>query len=163
MKVRDRLEPIASTPEACAPRTPDVPHDDTNTPDFPHRVRGPVFHRAPSCIEPASRNFHPDRDRDDARRGELEFHRVLAVRSAAASTNRSDDRNFFHRYLCSRGGGWPGDGYCRLPALPDDKRRSIQPAQRMNPGIVSNLWVLPAVPFAAALVILTLGKLRRKS
>jgi NADH-quinone oxidoreductase subunit L len=33
----------------------------------------------------------------------------------------------------------------------------------MNPGIVSNLWLLPAVPFAAALLILSLGKLRRKS
>src|SRR6201993_3558341 len=33
----------------------------------------------------------------------------------------------------------------------------------MNPGIVSNLWLLPAVPFAAAVVILTLGKSRHKS
>jgi NADH-quinone oxidoreductase subunit L len=33
----------------------------------------------------------------------------------------------------------------------------------MNPGIVSNLWLLPAIPFAAALVILSLGKSRRKS
>jgi NADH-quinone oxidoreductase subunit L len=33
----------------------------------------------------------------------------------------------------------------------------------MNPGIVSNLWLLPALPFAAAVVILSLGKSRRKS
>jgi NADH-quinone oxidoreductase subunit L len=33
----------------------------------------------------------------------------------------------------------------------------------MNPGIVSNLWLLPAVPFAAAVVILSLRKSRRKS
>jgi NADH-quinone oxidoreductase subunit L len=33
----------------------------------------------------------------------------------------------------------------------------------MNPEIVSNLWLLPAVPFAAAVVILSLGKSRRKS
>src|SRR5207248_3398857 len=33
----------------------------------------------------------------------------------------------------------------------------------MNPGIVSNLWLLPAMPFAAAIVILSLGKSRRKS
>jgi NADH-quinone oxidoreductase subunit L len=33
----------------------------------------------------------------------------------------------------------------------------------MNPGIVSNLWLLPAVPFAVAIVILSLGKSRRKS
>src|SRR5258705_9621760 len=33
----------------------------------------------------------------------------------------------------------------------------------MNPGIVSNLWLLPAVPFAAAVIILSLGKSRRKS
>lgn len=33
----------------------------------------------------------------------------------------------------------------------------------MNSGIVSNLWLLPAVPFAAAIVILSFGKLRRKS
>ena len=33
----------------------------------------------------------------------------------------------------------------------------------MKPGIVSNLWLLPAVPFAAAVVILSLGKSRRKS
>src|SRR4051794_25507981 len=33
----------------------------------------------------------------------------------------------------------------------------------MNPGIVSNLWLLPAMPFAAAIVILSLGKPRRKS
>ena len=33
----------------------------------------------------------------------------------------------------------------------------------MNPWIVSNLWLLPAVPFAAAVVILSLGKSRRKS
>src|SRR5438874_10792848 len=32
----------------------------------------------------------------------------------------------------------------------------------MNPGIVSNLWLLPAMPFAAAIVILSLGNLRRK-
>jgi NADH-quinone oxidoreductase subunit L len=32
----------------------------------------------------------------------------------------------------------------------------------MNPGIVSNLWLLPAVPFAAAVVILSLRKSRRK-
>ena len=33
----------------------------------------------------------------------------------------------------------------------------------MNPGIMSNLWLLPAVPFAAAVVILSLRKSRRKS
>jgi NADH-quinone oxidoreductase subunit L len=33
----------------------------------------------------------------------------------------------------------------------------------MNPGIVSNLWLVPAVPFAAAALILSLGKSRRKS
>jgi proton-translocating NADH-quinone oxidoreductase chain L len=33
----------------------------------------------------------------------------------------------------------------------------------MNPGSVSNIWLLPAVPFAAAVVILSLGKSRRKS
>jgi len=33
----------------------------------------------------------------------------------------------------------------------------------MNPGIVSNLWLLPTLPFAAAIVILSLGKSRRKS
>jgi proton-translocating NADH-quinone oxidoreductase chain L len=33
----------------------------------------------------------------------------------------------------------------------------------MNPGIASNLWLLPAVPFAAALVILGLAKSRRKT
>ena len=33
----------------------------------------------------------------------------------------------------------------------------------MNPGIVSNLWLFPAVPFAAAVLILSLGKSRRKS
>jgi len=33
----------------------------------------------------------------------------------------------------------------------------------MNPGIVSNLWLVPAVPFAAAVIILSLGKSRRKS
>jgi NADH-quinone oxidoreductase subunit L len=33
----------------------------------------------------------------------------------------------------------------------------------MNPEIVSNLWLLPAVPFAAAVLILSLGKSRRKS
>src|SRR5215813_1101634 len=33
----------------------------------------------------------------------------------------------------------------------------------MNPGIVSNLWLLPAVPFAAAVVILGLSNSRRNS
>src|SRR5499427_3311463 len=33
----------------------------------------------------------------------------------------------------------------------------------MSSGIVSNLWLLPAVPFAAAIVILSLGKSQRKS
>ena len=33
----------------------------------------------------------------------------------------------------------------------------------MNPGIVSNLWLVPAVLFAAAVLILSLGKSRRKS
>ena len=33
----------------------------------------------------------------------------------------------------------------------------------MNPGIASNLWLVPAVPFAAAALILSLGKSRRKS
>src|SRR5207245_9402019 len=112
---------------------------------------------------PASRDFYPNRDRDDARGGELEFYRILAVRSATPSANRGDDCNLFHRHLCSRGRCRTRDGYCRLPALPDNERRSIRPAQRMNPGIVSNLWLLPAVPFAAAVVILSFGKLRGKS
>src|SRR5438034_1277163 len=33
----------------------------------------------------------------------------------------------------------------------------------MNPGIVSNLWLFPAVPFAAALLTLSLPSARRKS
>src|SRR5207249_9344122 len=33
----------------------------------------------------------------------------------------------------------------------------------MNPGIVSNLWLFPAVPFAAALLTLSLPNARRKS
>jgi proton-translocating NADH-quinone oxidoreductase chain L len=33
----------------------------------------------------------------------------------------------------------------------------------MNSGITNNLWLLPAVPFAAALVILSLAKSRRKT
>jgi proton-translocating NADH-quinone oxidoreductase chain L len=33
----------------------------------------------------------------------------------------------------------------------------------MNPGIASNLWLIPAVPFAAAVVILSLAKSRHKS
>jgi proton-translocating NADH-quinone oxidoreductase chain L len=33
----------------------------------------------------------------------------------------------------------------------------------MNPGIVSNLWLFPAVPFAAAVVILSLANSRRKT
>jgi NADH-quinone oxidoreductase subunit L len=33
----------------------------------------------------------------------------------------------------------------------------------MNPGIVSNLWLIPAVPFTAAIVILSLAKSHRKS
>src|SRR6476661_7401446 len=33
----------------------------------------------------------------------------------------------------------------------------------MNPEIMSNLWLLPAVPFAAAVVILSLRKSRRNS
>src|SRR6476660_1521434 len=163
MKVRDRLESIASTPEACAPQTPDIPHHDTNTSSLPHRLRGVVFHRPACGPQPASRDFYSNRDRDDARGCELEFHRVLAFRSAAASADRGDDRHLFHRHLCSRGRCWPRDGYCRLPAFPDNERRSIRPAQRMNPGIVSNLWLLPAVPFAAAVLILSLGKSRRKS
>src|SRR4029077_12086109 len=163
MKVRDRLEAIASTPEACASQTPDIAHHDTDTSTLPHRFRGPVFDRPARCIKPASRDFYPNRDRDDARRGELEFYRILAFRSAAAPAYRGDDRNLFHRYLCSGGRCRPPDGDRRLPALPDNKRRSIRPAQRMNPGIVSNLWLLPAVPFAAAVVILSLGKSRRKS
>src|SRR3954471_11303032 len=101
MKVRDRLEAIASTPEACAPRTPDIPHHDTDTPGFPDRFRSPVFYRPARCFKPASRDFYPNRDRDDARRGELEFYRILAFRSPAASANRGDDRNLFHRNLCS--------------------------------------------------------------
>src|SRR5262249_25750907 len=32
----------------------------------------------------------------------------------------------------------------------------------MNPGIVSNLWLFPAVPFAAAVVILSISKSGRK-
>src|SRR5262249_2130359 len=47
-------------------------------------------------------------------------------------------------------------------ALSDNERRSVQPAQRMNPGIVSILWLLPAVPLAAAILILSLGNSRRK-
>src|SRR5436190_5129786 len=163
MKVRDRLESIASTPQACAPRTPDIPHHDTNTSTLHHCFRGPVFYRPARCVKPASRDFYPNRDRDDARRGELEFYRILAFRSATPSSSRGDDRDLFHRHLCSRGRCWPCDGYCRLPALPDNERRSIRPAQRMNPGIVSNLWLLPAVPFAVAVVILSLGKSRHKS
>src|SRR4029077_15285631 len=132
MKVRDRLEAIASTPEACASQTPDIAHHDTDTSTLPHRFRGPVFDRPARCIKPASRDFYPNRDRDDARRGELEFYRILAFRSAAASANRGDDRNLFHRHLCGRGRCWPRDDYCRLPAFPDNERRSIRPTQRMK-------------------------------
>src|SRR4030095_6776799 len=58
---------------------------------------------------------------------------------------------------------WSSNGYRRLPALSDDECGSIRPAQRMNPGIVSNLWLFPPVPCAAAVVILSWAKSRRKS
>src|SRR5262245_31680992 len=106
--------------------------DDAYAPSFPDRVRGPVFYRPACCIKPAARDFYPDWDRDDACCGELEFYRILAFRSTTASPHRGDDRNLFHRHLCSRGWRWPRDGYCRLPALPDNERRSIRPAQRMR-------------------------------
>src|SRR6476659_3213752 len=141
MKVRDRLEAIASTPEACAPQAPHIPHHDTDTSTLPYRFRGVVFHRLACCIKSASRDFHPNRDRDDARCGELEFYRVLAFPSTAASANRGNDRNLCHRNLCSRGRCWPRDGDYRLPAFPNNERRSVRSAQRMNPEIVSNLWL----------------------
>src|SRR3954452_16711960 len=99
MKVRDRLEAIASASEACAPQTPDIPHHDTDTSILPYRFRDVVFHRSACCIESASCDFHPNRDRDDARGCELEFYRVLAFPSAAASANRGNDRNLCHRNL----------------------------------------------------------------
>ena len=33
----------------------------------------------------------------------------------------------------------------------------------MNPGIANNLWLFPAVPFAAAIAILAVAKSRRKT
>ena len=33
----------------------------------------------------------------------------------------------------------------------------------MNPGLANNLWLFPAVPFAAAMLILALPKSRRKT
>jgi len=84
MKVRDRLEPIASTPEVCPPQTPDIPHHDTNTSTLPHRFRGVVFHWPARCIKPASRDFYPNRDRDDARRGELVMIAIFSIAISAA-------------------------------------------------------------------------------
>ena len=133
---------------------------------FPHRFRCALFsHRPARGTEPASRHFHPHRDRDDARRGESEFHRILAFRSAAASANRRDGRDFLHRDRRGRSRCRPGDGHRGLPALPDHERRSTRPAQRMNPlDRTANLWLIPAVPSCgSARCILSLAKSRRKS
>jgi hypothetical protein len=84
-KVRDRLEAIASTPEACAPQTPHIPYHDTNASTVPHCFRGIVFYRPACGSEPASRDFHPNRDRDDAGGSEFEFYRILAFSIAISA------------------------------------------------------------------------------
>jgi hypothetical protein len=119
-------------PDACAPRTPDVPQHDSNTSTFSYRFRSLVFNRPARGVKPASRYFYPHRNRDDARRCKLELYRVLAFRSAAASAYGGDDCYLFHRHFCRGGCGWPRIGHCRLPALSDNERGSIRSAQRMT-------------------------------
>src|SRR5262249_12785302 len=72
---------------------------DAHSPSFSDRFRGVVFHRPACGIEPAPRHFHSDRNRNDARSSEPEFHRVLAFHSAAPPTNWCNDRNLLNRDL----------------------------------------------------------------
>ena len=63
-----------------------------------------------------------------------------------------------------RGGGSgrrPRAGDCGLPALPHDQRRQNRSAKRMSQGIVAYLWLIPALPLAASLLILCLSNKRR--
>src|SRR5207249_6492364 len=56
-----------------------------------------------------------------------------------------------------------GTGHRGLPPLSNNQRRSTRPAQRMTRGIVANLWLIPAVPLAASLIILSLANSRRNA
>src|SRR5439155_20795260 len=89
--------------------------------------------------------------------------RLLAVQLRTAPANRRHDRNLFHRHRCRRSRCRACVGHLRLPPLSNDQRRSTRSAQRMNAGIVTSLWLIPAIPLAASLAILSLANSRRKS
>src|SRR5207244_1804801 len=101
--------------------------------------------------------------RDDARGGEFEFHRVLAVRSAAGAADRRHGRNFRHCYRCGRSRGRSCHGHRGLSSFPHHQRRSARSTQRMNSWITSNVWLIPAAPILAALLILAFGKAARRA
>jgi hypothetical protein len=93
-----------------------------------------VFYRLACCIKPASRDFYSNRDRDDARGCELEFHRVLAFRSATHPPTGVMIAIFSIAISAGEAADWPRHGYCRLRH--SEQRTSINTtSSRMNPGI----------------------------
>src|SRR6266404_798778 len=136
---------------------------DADIVDLSHRFCRALLHWTAGRAEPAARHLHSHRNRDDARRGESKFHRLLAVRSTNTGTDRCDGRDLFHRHRRGRSGRRPRPRHRCLPPLPNDKRRPTQSAQRMTDWTVNNVWLIPAIPLAASLVILGLANSRRKS
>src|ERR1700693_1060642 len=142
---------------ACAPHSKSK-RDDNNASSLPHRFSSALLHGASCRAQSSPCHLHFDWHRDDARRRQSEFYRVLAVRSAIALSNWSHGRYFFdcHRSRGSR--GWFGDGDRGLSPFPNDKRRPTRPPQRMSSWIVTDVWLIPATPIVAALLILAFGK-----
>src|SRR5216110_1171968 len=120
-------------------------------------------HRPARCAQPASRHFHFDRDRDDARGSELEFHRVLAIWSATGAADRHDGRDLRHRHRRCRSRGRSRHGYRSLPPFPQYQRRPARSSQRMNSWITTNVLLIPAAPLGASILILAFGKAARRA
>src|SRR6266404_2917016 len=103
--------------------------DDTDASSLPHHLCRSVFDWAARGIESPTRYLHPHWNRNHAGSRKPEFYRVLAFWSAPSAANGRYDRTFFYCHCRGRSRRWSCHGDCRLPALSDNERRSIRPAQ----------------------------------
>src|ERR1041385_1815197 len=146
--------------QAFAPR-PKSPRHDAHSPALPHHLCRAVLRRFARRVEPQARDFHSDRDRTHARRGEPELHRFLALRIAIAKSHRRDGRDLFNCDRGSRSGGRSRARHRGLSSLSDDERAPIQSAQRlMTTSLSAFFWLIPLLPLAASLFILALRRTR---
>ena len=90
-----------------------------------------------------------------------EFHRFLAFWPATGAADWRHDHGLRDRN-CGRGGSrWTRACARGLPSLSHNQRRSSRSAKRMSNSLLAHLWLIPAVPLAASLLILSLSNARR--